>query len=183
MLARPSYRAPQKPKIAKQNAIKRIRQNMSKASAQDSLKDLIQRFIKDSSKDRLEKGITWISVGSRRHEWWKRSDQSTSFHRLGAETAAFEVFEAGFHDPRQALGLGKGELYAATRRLHSLEAACYVEGCRSARKGWDEFNTSSRSLRDLPLVTPMAHGSPSPAFPVAILGANQWLLDTFSKGL
>lgn len=65
---------------------------------------------------------------------------------------SFRLVFIRFHGLRQALGVGNGALHAAPSCLHGLEAAGHwVSRSPSARKGWEEFNTSSRSLRDLPL--------------------------------
>ncbi|CAK9062234.1 unnamed protein product, partial [Durusdinium trenchii] len=40
-----------------------------------------RKLICASISEGLQRGLTWISTGSRRAEWWKRSDQATSFQR------------------------------------------------------------------------------------------------------
>lgn len=102
---------------------------------------------------RLEKGVTWISFGVQRAEWWKKSDLSTSAQRQWvAETAgsfqlakAFTELKNGwdlFRQSTQATRSVLTELYVTELK----DALITVDGTESYHEAHQEWHPIYRSL-------------------------------------
>ena len=112
-----------------------------------------RRLICASIMARLHKGLTWISLGSRRDEWWKKSDLSTSAQRQWlTETAgslqlvnAFTALKKGWDEFRSNLEATKSaltELYVTEEK----DGLVTVDGQESYHKAHQEWHPVYRSL-------------------------------------